>query len=404
MMDTALVAATARPELQVLLSCARVHLGPAAGERVNALLRHNLDWDFLLRRALAHSVAPLLHWHLNRTPLDTAPQSVRDRLREHFDSNTRHNLFLTGELFKLLKLFDAHSIAAIPYKGPTLAGLAYGNLALRQFGDLDLLLRRTDIPQARALLLAHGYQPDFPLPPNQENAYLDSLCQLPLRHEKTGCLVELHSHVVPRAFAFPLEPEELWQRRTLFSLNGNKMLTLAAEDLLLVLCAHGTKHVWSSLGWICDVAQLLRVQSNLDWAALLERARRLRSQRLLLLGLLLAHDLLQAPLPEDLVHQARANHSVAGLAARVCRRLLGKSEAPHGSWESAAFLVHARERLSDGLGYSLSLAFSPTLSDWQLFSVPRPLFFLYHLVRPFRLIGKYGLQLMQSLANTFRRS
>ncbi len=400
MRDFSPSAANLQPELQVLLCCARARLEPADAERLTDLLRRELDWESLLDRASSLRVLPLLASHLLRPRLSTVPQSVQDRLREFAQANTRRNLFLTGELLKLLKLFDAHSISAIPYKGPTLAGLAYRSLALRQFQDLDLLLHRAEIAPARALLLAHGYQPAYSLPPLKERAYLESLGQLPFWNEKNDCLVELHTDIAPPAFAFPLDPEELWQRLTEFSLNGNNLLTVAAEDLLLILCVHGTKHNWTSLAWICDVAELLRVGGQLDWAALTERACRLRSERMLLLGLLLAHDLLQAPVPEHLVRRARANRPVVGLAARVFHRfLLPKCEGPLPALQSAAFLLQARERLYDGLGYSLSLALSPTLADWQLFSVPRTLRFLYYLVRPFRLMGKYVQQLWQEVTN-----
>ena len=33
---------------------------------------------------------------------------------------------------------------------------------------------------------------------------------------------------------------------------------LPDRELLLILCLHGTKHFWSSLGWLVDVAELIR--------------------------------------------------------------------------------------------------------------------------------------------------
>jgi Uncharacterised nucleotidyltransferase len=78
-------------------------------------------------------------------------------LRHHFQVNALRNVFLAGTLLKLLRLLEAHGIAALPYKGPVLAALAYGNVAFRQFGDLDLLVRPQDADRAKALLWAQGY-------------------------------------------------------------------------------------------------------------------------------------------------------------------------------------------------------------------------------------------------------
>ena len=43
---------------------------------------------------------------------------------------------------------------------------------------------------------------------------------------------------------------------------------------------------------------------------------------------------------------------------------------------------------------SASLVLAPTLADWQLVSLPRPLFLLYYVVRPFRLAAKYAQRLL----------
>ena len=68
------------------------------------------------------------------------------------------------------------------------------------------------------------------------------------------------------------------------------MLALAPEDSLLILCVHANKHQWSRLGWICDIAEMLRSHPDLNWPVVMEQARMLRSERMLLLGLLLARE------------------------------------------------------------------------------------------------------------------
>jgi hypothetical protein len=49
---------------------------------------------------------------------------------------------LTAELCRLISLFAAADIAAIPYKGPVLGLFAYGNIALRRFVDLDVIVKK----------------------------------------------------------------------------------------------------------------------------------------------------------------------------------------------------------------------------------------------------------------------
>jgi hypothetical protein len=69
-------------------------------------------------------------------------------LRARFEEIARKNLRFTAELIRILNCLESHGIAAIPFKGPTLAESVYGNLALREFSDLDILVRQSDFPRA----------------------------------------------------------------------------------------------------------------------------------------------------------------------------------------------------------------------------------------------------------------
>ena len=349
------------------------------------LVRPDLDWDYLYRAAQRHGLLPLLHSHLHG--LAAVPADFRQRLQTHARANAVHNLQLGGELLQLLQLFDAHALPALPFKGPTLAALAYGNLALREFGDLDLLMPQSQLPRAKALLLERGYRVAYPLSPRQETAYLRTIRQLPLLRDD-GCVVELHTALTPRAFRFPLETAGLWRRRGAVPVLGRPVPAPAAEDLLLILCMHGAKHRWVNLGWVCDVAELLRACPAIDWRAVLRRARQVRGRRLLLLGLDLARRLLGTALPAGVERQVRADAVVGSLARDVCRRLFAEKGEKAAGLASAWFHLRVRERLGDGLAFAVSLALEPTPADWD--AAPEWLPWRDYLRRPLRLAAKYA--------------
>ena len=116
-----------------------------------------MEWEYLLRIAAEHSMMPLLFWHLADAPPELVPASVLARLRERFHRNAQRNLFLAAKLIKLLNLLKAHELPAIPYKGLVLAASSYGNLALREFVDLDLFVHKRDVPRAKELLSVTRY-------------------------------------------------------------------------------------------------------------------------------------------------------------------------------------------------------------------------------------------------------
>src|SRR4030095_15758921 len=111
----------ARPEDQILICVARRSLDVAATANLRQLLRRDLDWNYLLLMAQRHRVVPSLYHHLISEYSDVVPAQIGSRLEQLNNENAKSNLVLTGELMKLVDLLEANGIAAVPFKGPTLA-------------------------------------------------------------------------------------------------------------------------------------------------------------------------------------------------------------------------------------------------------------------------------------------
>jgi hypothetical protein len=104
-----------RPEIALLLCCARTRLDSEHIEQIRTLLREDLDWQYLMQAAHAQGVAPLLYRSLQANCLEAVPQTFLSQLRRHFHANALHNLFLASELLKISRLFEAHGIPVIPF-------------------------------------------------------------------------------------------------------------------------------------------------------------------------------------------------------------------------------------------------------------------------------------------------
>lgn len=83
------------------------------------------------------------------------------------------------------------------------------------------------------------------------------------------------------------------------SLLGTRLSTLSPEDFLFACCVHGTLHSWHYLSLTCDIAEIVRANTELNWDALMHDAEILHSERILFVGLCLATDLLGAPPAND---------------------------------------------------------------------------------------------------------
>jgi hypothetical protein len=371
------------PEHEVLLVAAGTGAGgPGA---LQAALSRVTDWDYLLSAASLHGVLPLLYRRLADGCPEAVPPDFLHRLRSRYRDHARRNLRMTTGLLRVLKLLEDHNICPLPFKGPVLAELAYGDLSLRQFGDLDILVPQQDAGRAKDLLAGWGYALKFPLSARQERAHLRHAFEFGLRHPQLP-VVEIHWRFGEIFLSRAPEPEEVFRRRVQVSLLGRRVSSPAPDDLLLVLCLHGLSHLWFTLSMVSDVAHLLHAQGPWDWAGLLSRATALRMRRILLLGVSLAHELLAEPVPPEVLSPAQADPAVPALCREVQEKLFARGGAGLGFLERVCFHLRARERLRDKITYLwISLA-QPTSEDWRWLPMPDYLYWLYYVLRPWRLL------------------
>lgn len=377
------------PESELLIACARVPKDQQATHRIKALVTEGVDWDLLLALAWRHGMVPFLYLNLRSACPDGVPEEKMSQLRKLFLENHQRNIFLAGELVKLFNIFTASGISVIAYKGPTIAALIYGNLALRRFSDLDIIVRKSDFERAKNLLVSDGYEPQLNIAAARQSDFLRVNYVQQFNRADGRAIVELHWDVAPRNFAFDFDMSSLWQRTIEIELLGQKVLMPCPEDLLLLLCVHGTKDLWERFEWIVGVAELIRVTPSLDWQRILQEARRTSSTRMLFLGLALSQDILAADLPKEIIEDIRADESVERLLQIVKERLF-IVDKPYGLGFRVPFHLKARERLSDRVRYCARLALNTTHGDWDVLSLPPSLSFVYYFLRPFRLIKSYG--------------
>lgn len=379
------------PEIKFLLACASADEDELRLAQIRALSHEVLDWECLLRLSLSHGLMPLVYWNLHRACREEVPARVLDLFEKHFQACARQNLLFTGELYRILTLLETIGIHAIPFKGPTLALWAYGDIALRQFSDLDLLVQPEEILKAKELLLSQGYRPALSLTPAQEKAYLrsPSSAHHQLIHEKSGVLLELHWRVMPNDVPFPINLKLLWRRAEWRTLGGIRALMLSPEDLQLILCVHGSKHLWERLGWITDVARLMRVHPSMDWNEVVRRAESLGARRMLFWGLWLANHLLGVQIPEEIRQKMETEPEIKFLSQGVLKKILCHEKS---FFEKFSICLKMRERFRDRLHYcfrTLLNTLTPTSNEWELFPLPDLFFWFYYLLRPVRLMGKW---------------
>jgi hypothetical protein len=274
------------------------------------------DWGKVVRCAEWHGLTPQLCQRLKGTTLpfaSPASELVKSKSRQI----AQQNLILTAELLRVMQALMSENIPAIAYKGPVLAATTYGDLAMRSFCDLDVLVSERDLRRTLTFMPKLGYRAEYSLTPSQEARYLRNTCEYNFLHETSGARVEIHWQVIPPRFGLKFDFGQLWSRTTLLSIGSSEVPVLSPEDSLLVLSVHGFKHLWACLKWVCDVASLLSLPVDLDWPYILSEADRIGATRIVLVAICLAHQLCQSCVPDPVRRRLDRDLAAASIAREV---------------------------------------------------------------------------------------
>jgi hypothetical protein len=354
-------------------------------ERLRRLLREPIRWPEVMELADQHGVQTQVSQSI-LSVRDSVPAAVAESFRQSYQNNLHKTLLLSGKLIEILDCLASVRIDAIPYKGLALAQVLYGDVAQRQAGDIDLLIRARDLSRIREVLRQLGYTPHMSLRGPEERAYLRSGYELSFDGKSGPNLLEVQWAIQPRFYAFDFDMEALFERVVIIEVAGCPMKTLGSNDLLLVLCAHAAKHGWGRLVWLCDIAGLVPSPS-LDWSWISAEANRLGVARIVQTTFLLASKLLELKLPPQAMTLFPGSEAYR-LAEETYTNIADPRTADVESLSYFRLMLRLRERRADQLKFLSRLILTPGPGEWNAIRLPSALFPLYHVVRLFRLTAR----------------
>lgn len=347
-----------------------------------------LDWDEVLRLADHHGISPLLCRSLENFQ-GFVEKSALQRLQQRYDSNLRRSLFLARELIRITDCANSRGIEAIAYKGIALAEAYYGDMALRQTGDIDVFVRERDVLRMKTALRDLGFEPHDSVPLAFEQSYIESGYEWGFGNPAGQNLLELQWRLQPRFYSVDYDMDDLFSRAEKTKIADHLIKIPAPEDLLLVLSLHAAKHVWGRLIWLSDIIQILK-RENLDWVWIQERTRELGIARIVHITLLLANRLLQAAIPDAIEGNVQADHEAQVLAQRIAESITAGASYEEQKLSYFQLMMSLRERRRDRLRFVTRLAFTPGPSEWKALRLPASLSSLYRVVRLGRLAARFA--------------
>ncbi|MBB6646613.1 nucleotidyltransferase domain-containing protein [Halobellus ruber] len=360
-----------------------------ATTRIHEIVRNDPDWSRLLKLTTNHGILPYLYHSLQDIETEV-PEEVYETLRTRCERAALQNLQFAQRLHDIVETFNEHDIRTIPYKGPILAQVAYGDIGRRRFGDLDFLVAEEDVLRARTVLQERGYeQTNFlGVPPSHlvENSIFRWEREFRFTNDDDRIQIELRPQFTGGNQSNAAIFEDLWERRTTVSVAGQPVQALSPEDRALLLLTHGTKHGWLRLSWVCDIACLL--QHDIDWEVVLERAEDYGWKTAALLGLGMTAELAHVELPEhvrrELADNYRATRGTSALVTRFERDPTGK-RLDLEPWTVILFL---NDGIVDSVKELFDVVFAPRYADVELVRLPPSLYPLYYVIRVLKFPSK----------------
>jgi hypothetical protein len=370
------------PEFDLLAACCATTWRPTEHGNIERLLRSELHWEKLLRTAEHHGLTSLL---LERLEISSryVPREVMDELRSIFRLNAYRRLWFAYELGRIVENLRSAGIKVLAHKGPTLSVMLYGDIAQRQFHDLDFLVAPGDVAKATEILHVMGYESDMELEARAEKAYLRSGYERVFHSSHGRNLLEVQWRILPRFYAIDFDMRKVLARSQNIKVGNQLCTVLGSEDLLLALCVHAAKHVWTQMSWLRDITQLTVVR-GLDWAFIGREAARLGIRRIVALNFLLADRLFGCGLPKSFEAWSNdpATHALLPELMEIMQRGVAYQTE---SFAYFRLMMRLRERRRDRMRLLWRLASTPGIGEWKSVRLPGVLFPMYSLVRVGRL-------------------
>jgi hypothetical protein len=392
-------------ERELLIRCCASPASVAALSIVE-IVERGVDWNRFMFLANRNSVTPMVAARLVgdlASDGGNIPAQIARTLKVGYEANLMRSRHQLDCVLEIAAAFERENIDALALKGPVLALDAYGDLAMRVFGDLDFLVRLEDLPRAAKSLERIGYaSPAFDAAAVASGFFPD----IALNFARADSIVDLHWRLAPRYFPFAPIGEQVWSNAVEIDVPmefpEKRVRTLGPEDSILFQACHGSKHGWPTLAQICDFARVLERGRDLSPDALLDRASRIGSRRMLLLGVELAHALGLCAVRTPMLDAARRDRRVRTLAARVTRALFDVDLARRrdGALEEWAVAMRTIDPARGRLRYLIERVAAPKMSDRELIRLPRAWYPLYYLMRPVLVAIKHRDGIRSALTRT----
>lgn len=239
--------------------------------------------------------------------LDILPQEVREKWQGFYYDNLKTNILALEQIVEIQDALKETGIKFILLKGSSLISTVYNNLGLRSFVDIDILVRKNDLPAIKSKLENLNYR----LQDYKQVSLLERFGCADLPFLKEGSLpLDIHWQLCQyERFKgiIKFNEEQLFQDAVYVDINNCRLLSLSKEDLFLYHSMHlALVHKFWGFTWFYDLKAIIDYyQEDFDWSVLIDKARKSNLTTVVYYILFFYKNLLDKDFPSEILSRIK---------------------------------------------------------------------------------------------------
>ena len=257
------------------------------------------DWEEFWKVSRIHSVTELLYSRIKALNIvQHFPDNVLERFREFLYLRASANSWLLKTGDDATQKLIENGIETLALKGFFLQQAVYADDEIRPMNDVDLLVRKEQIPAAIEILNEIGFRVLGHFDPAFEN---EDIKHVPPMQNEYGQILELHWNLLEENEPFSIDMDCVWGQKCCFD---DQLWGLSVEHLIVHLAIHGAYQHYLRLGLrsLLDLNRAFeKFADEIEWEQVLSTAKAWNAEKSLWISLKLTQKYLSLDLPEDVL-------------------------------------------------------------------------------------------------------
>ena len=380
------------------------------------------DWEEIIRLAAAQKVIALLYHRLKKRPdWSCIEDSIRNKLQEMYYLCVKISVKTDALLYTILRRLTNDNIPVIPLKGAHLGQEIYGNIALRQMNDIDILVKKKDLAQTIGSIRELGFstpkmdydkesgsitRPDTALSKMVEVAIEEIEDNYGYHidfYNPNSYRVEIHWDIIDKDCGLSIDNEGIWKRAEKRAISGVPAYVMSIEDLLVYLCIHeASAHLFTlyPLRTFFDIDEIItRFSEKIRWDLVEKIANDFGAVNHIYLVLLLAKQIAGTDVPDSFFNRIKPDSYNEDYSKTALINVFSERFETDSISAGSLFSLWKNK----GIAYRIKILYTAVfpnrikLAKEFLVEAKSPRIYLYYFARLFKLLKSHGKETMKLL-------